>query len=84
MIYDDIPKSDYTPKLWWSLMDFGGFGWLLTMDGSWPIFLGSLPEIVPCLTGQVRSPAEVTVREEDCLSSKILGHFSAGSHLQAR
>ncbi|CAL1139795.1 unnamed protein product [Cladocopium goreaui] len=25
---------------------------------------------------------EVTVREEDCLSSKILGHFSAGSPLQ--
>eukprot|EP00435_Cladocopium_sp_Y103_P044222 s316_g12.t1 len=26
--------------------------------------------------------AMVTVREEECLSSKILGHFSTGSHLQ--
>lgn len=27
--------------------------------------------------------AQVIVREEDCLSSKILGHFSAGSQLKA-
>ena len=78
------------------LVDSGGISWKwcricwMVVLFSWASFWDSAismnfcAEIVSGHTGHIgHLTPEVTVREEDCLSSKILGHFSAGSHLQA-